>query len=193
MPLIVIYEKIPSNQLYLRGLPVIDYDNYRLNVGILIFNDRGQVLWAKRNGQRYWQFPQGGIDSGETPEKAMFRELYEEVGLTRNDVKIVSVSRCWLRYKLPKHLVRWNTRPLCIGQKQKWFLLHLDCDESRVNLKHSASCEFDSWRWVSFWYPVRHIVSFKRGVYRHMMKEFCSVVTSSREINEDSITKTKAG
>lgn len=80
---------------------MIDGDGYRLNVGIVICNNHGQVFWAKRYGQHSWQFPQGGIDEGESPEQAMFRELYEEVGLTKKDVKIIATSRHWLRYKLP--------------------------------------------------------------------------------------------
>ena len=155
---------------------MIDGDGYRLNVGILICNNHGQVFWAKRFGQHSWQFPQGGIDEGETPETAMYRELYEEVGLTRKDVKLIATSRHWLRYKLPKRLIRWDSKPLCIGQKQKWFLLHLTCNESAVNMQAVGKPEFDDWSWVSYWYPVRQVVSFKREVYRRMMKEFAPLV-----------------
>ncbi|EOV4223319.1 RNA pyrophosphohydrolase [Vibrio parahaemolyticus] len=160
---------------------MIDGDGYRLNVGIVICNNHGQVFWAKRYGQHSWQFPQGGIDEGETPEQAMFRELYEEVGLTKKDVKIIATSRHWLRYKLPKRLVRWDSKPVCIGQKQKWFLLRLECDESRINMQRGKSPEFDGWRWVSYWYPVRQVVSFKRDVYRRAMKEFAFLAMPFRE------------
>lgn len=71
---------------------MIDGDGYRPNVGIVICNSHGQVFWARRYGQHSWQFPQGGIDEGETPEQAMYRELYEEVGLTKKDVRIVASS-----------------------------------------------------------------------------------------------------
>jgi putative (di)nucleoside polyphosphate hydrolase len=135
----------------------------------------GQVFWARRYGQHSWQFPQGGIDQGETAEQAMYRELYEEVGLREKDVNILAVSRNWLRYKLPKRLVRKGTDPVCIGQKQKWFLLSLSCNESDVNLASCGHPEFDDWRWVSFWYPVRNVVSFKRDVYRKALKEFAPV------------------
>eukprot|EP00764_Aduncisulcus_paluster_P011981 gnl/Carplike_NY0171/4928_a6718_205.p1 GENE.gnl/Carplike_NY0171/4928_a6718_205~~gnl/Carplike_NY0171/4928_a6718_205.p1 ORF type:complete len:126 (-),score=8.04 gnl/Carplike_NY0171/4928_a6718_205:193-570(-) len=111
----------------------------------------------------------------------MFRELYEEVGLTKKDVKIIATSRHWLRYKLPKRLVRWDSKPVCIGQKQKWFLLRLECDESRINMQRGKSPEFDGWRWVSYWYPVRQVVSFKRDVYRRAMKEFASLAMPFRE------------
>ena len=80
---------------------MIDDDGYRPNVGIVICNRDGQVVWARRYGQHSWQFPQGGINAGETPEQAMYRELYEEVGLSRKDVRILSSTRNWLRYKLP--------------------------------------------------------------------------------------------
>ena len=96
---------------------MIDDDGYRPNVGIVICNRQGQVLWARRYGQHSWQFPQGGINPGESPEQAMYRELFEEVGLSRKDVKILASTRNWLRYKLPKRLVRWDTKPVCIGQK----------------------------------------------------------------------------
>ena len=106
----------------------------------------------------------------------MYRELYEEVGLNKKDVKILAVTRNWFRYKLPKRLVRWDTKPVCIGQKQKWFLLELQANESDINMQRSPTPEFDGWRWVSYWYPVRQVVSFKRDVYRRVMKEFVPTV-----------------
>ncbi|MXP49671.1 RNA pyrophosphohydrolase [Pantoea sp. Eser] len=160
---------------------MIDDDGYRPNVGIVICNRQGQVLWARRFGQHSWQFPQGGIDPGETAEQAMYRELFEEVGLHRKDVRILASTRNWLRYKLPKRLVRWDTKPVCIGQKQKWFLLQLMSNDAGINVQHSSTPEFDGWRWVSLWYPVRQVVSFKRDVYRRVMKEFAGVVMSMQE------------
>ena len=151
---------------------MIDFDGYRPNVGIVICNRKGQVLWAKRYGQNSWQFPQGGINEGETPEQAMYRELFEEVGLQKKDVKILYASKQWLRYKLPKRLLRHDSKPVCIGQKQRWFLLQLLCNEKEIDMGRTQSPEFDGWRWVSFWYSVRQVVSFKRDVYRRAMKEF---------------------
>ncbi len=90
-------------------------------------------------------------------------------------------TRNWLRYKLPKRLVRWDTKPVCIGQKQKWFLLQLMCNESDINMQSSGTPEFDGWRWVSYWYPVRQVVSFKRDVYRRVMKEFINPVILLQE------------
>lgn len=155
---------------------MVDFDGYRPNVGIVICNKKGQVLWAKRFGQNSWQFPQGGIKENETPEQAMYRELYEEVGLTPQQVKILYVSRYWLRYKLPKRLLRYDSKPMCIGQKQRWFLLQLVGDETKINMHTMPNPEFDGWRWVSFWYPVRQVVSFKKEVYRRAMREFSQVL-----------------
>jgi putative (di)nucleoside polyphosphate hydrolase len=175
---------------------VIDDDGYRPNVGIVICDKQGQVLWARRYGQHSWQFPQGGINSGETAEQAMYRELFEEVGLGRKDVRILASTRNWLRYKLPKRLVRWDTKPVCIGQKQKWFLLQLVCNDADINMQRSSTPEFDGWRWVSFWYPVRQVVSFKRDVYRRVMKEFSMTVMPMQEtsmLRTSSVYRRKRG
>lgn len=158
---------------------MIDFDGYRPNVGIVICNKQGQVLWAKRFGQNSWQFPQGGINENENIEAAMYRELFEEVGLSKQDVRLLWASKYWLKYKLPKRLVRTESnpnQPVCIGQKQRWFLLQLTAPESKINLNTMKAPEFDGWRWVSFWYPVRQVVSFKRDVYRKVMKEFAQVL-----------------
>ena len=154
---------------------MIDSNGFRPNVGIIICNKLGQLLWAKRIKQDAWQFPQGGIKEAETTEEALFRELSEEVGLCKDDVRILSQTSEWLKYRLPKPYIRQRKGRTCIGQKQKWFLLRLDCDESNIDMQRGKSPEFDGWRWVSYWYPVRQVVSFKRDVYRRAMKEFASV------------------
>ena len=150
---------------------MIDLDGFRPNVGIILTNAAGQVLWARRIHQNAWQFPQGGIRDFETPEQALYRELHEEIGLAPDDVKVLACTRGWLRYRLPSRLVRFNSQPLCIGQKQKWFLLRLLSDERCVRVDLSGKPEFDSWRWVSYWYPLGQVVSFKREVYRRALKE----------------------
>ncbi|WP_210397145.1 RNA pyrophosphohydrolase [Motiliproteus sediminis] len=150
---------------------MIDSDGFRPNVGIILSNARGQVLWARRVGQDAWQFPQGGINGSESPEQAMYRELKEEVGLEPHDVEIISCTRGWLRYRLPKRMIRYHSKPLCIGQKQKWFLLRLVGSEERVRFDQSGKPEFDGWRWVSYWYPLGQVISFKREVYRSALKE----------------------
>lgn len=150
---------------------MIDEDGFRPNVGIIVANDAGQVLWARRYGHDAWQFPQGGISEGETPEDAMYRELWEEVGLERTDVTLLAQTRGWLRYRLPRRYIRNDKPPICIGQKQKWFLLKLVSDDSRVRLDSQKPAEFDHWRWTSYWYPLDQVVSFKREVYRKALKE----------------------
>lgn len=171
---------------------MIDFDGYRPNVGIVICNKQGQVLWAKRFGQNSWQFPQGGINEGENIENAMYRELYEEVGLSKKDVRLLWASKYWLKYKLPKRLIRNDTpagQPVCIGQKQRWFLLQLVAKESEIKLNATKNPEFDGWRWVSFWYPVRQVVSFKRDVYRKVMKEFAQVLMNESKRSEFEKTR----
>lgn len=150
---------------------MIDSDGFRPNVGIIIFNDEGQLLWAKRLGQDAWQFPQGGVQRNETPQQAVLRELNEEVGLDPDDVEIVANTEQWLRYRLPTHLIRQNSYPVCIGQKQKWYLLRLLSDPRKVRLDQAEKPEFDHWRWVSYWYPLNQVVAFKRDVYRKALEE----------------------
>jgi putative (di)nucleoside polyphosphate hydrolase len=150
---------------------VIDSDGFRSNVGIVISNRQGQLLWAKRIGQSAWQFPQGGIKASESLEAALFRELDEEVGLTEADVKILHQTEDWLHYRLPQNFIRQHSDPLCIGQKQKWFLLSLESDDSRVKLGKADRPEFDDWRWVDFWYPVDQVIEFKRDVYRKALQQ----------------------
>lgn len=150
---------------------VIDSEGFRSNVGIVICNRKGQLLWAKRIGQSAWQFPQGGIREKESLEDAMYRELQEEVGLAADDVILLHQTAEWLHYRLPQNFIRRRGDPLCIGQKQKWFLLALECEDSRIELCRSGTPEFDDWRWVSYWYPVNQVIEFKRDVYRKALKE----------------------
>lgn len=150
---------------------VIDEEGFRANVGIILANEKGQVLWARRVGQDAWQFPQGGIAADETPEDALYRELHEEVGLQPHDVRIIGCTKGWLKYRLPKRFLRYRSKPLCIGQKQKWFLLMLTGNEEQVSFEYGNPPEFDDWRWVSYWYPLDKVVSFKRDVYRKALKE----------------------
>ena len=150
---------------------MIDSEGFRANVGIVISNQKGQLLWAKRHGQNAWQFPQGGVDKGETPEQTMYRELYEEGGLRREDVKLLKQTHEWLYYRLPTRYLRQGTKPLCIGQKQKWFLLQLVGDEKLIRFDRGTRPEFDHWRWVSYWYPIRSVIDFKCDVYRSALSE----------------------
>jgi putative (di)nucleoside polyphosphate hydrolase len=159
---------------------VIDQDGFRQGIGIILVNSNRQLFLAKRIGKDAWQFPQGGMQGDETPEQAMFRELKEEIGLLPEDVKVLATTRRWLRYRLPKRLVRHYSQPLCVGQKQKWFLLRLINNEASFDLAVTESPEFDSWAWVSYWYPLSQVVAFKRRVYNLAMKEFARIVLSKR-------------
>ena len=94
---------------------MIDDDGYRPNVGIIVANEQGQVLWAKRIGQEAWQFPQGGIRSAESPEEALYRELKEEIGLDPGHVEVLASTRGWLKYRLPKRMLRDNASSF-VGQ-----------------------------------------------------------------------------
>lgn len=149
---------------------MIDSEGYRPNVGMIVANERGQVLWARRIGQQAWQFPQGGIQGRESPEEALYRELKEEIGLSPAQVEIIGCTRGWLRYRLPRRLLR-QKRGSFVGQKQKWFLLKMLADDKAVSFDHSSTPEFDYWQWVSYWYPLGQVVQFKKDVYRRAMKE----------------------
>ena len=150
----------------------LDPHGFRPNVGIVISNDVGNVFWARRvGGDNAWQFPQGGMQPNEMPEDALYRELFEEVGLTPASVKILAVTSRWLRYRLPKRLRRYNSSSRFRGQKQKWYLLKLVGDENDISMNCSDKPEFDAWRWVSYWYPLTEIVGFKQEVYRRALRE----------------------
>ncbi len=129
------------------------------------------MFWGRRIGQNAWQFPQGGIKRNESAEEALFRELHEEVGLLPEHVQLIGATSGWLRYHLPRHLVRRHQRPVCVGQKQQWFLLRLTGGDGVVRLDVSETPEFDDWRWVDYWRPARDVVFFKRHVYRKALHE----------------------
>ncbi len=171
---------------------MIDKAGYRYGVGIILVNDNRQVFFAKRIGMLAWQFPQGGMAEEETPEQTMYRELKEEIGLNPEDVEILACSRRWLRYRLPSRLVRHYSKPLCVGQKQKWFLLRLVNPQAEIDLHVDKDPEFDSWAWVSYWFPLRQVVTFKRRVYVMALKEFAKIVLSKR-FKRQGITPTDNG
>lgn len=151
---------------------MIDSEGYRANVGIVIASGNGDVLWTKRVQQGdSWQFPQGGVDRNESPEEAVYRELYEEVGLQSYQVEMISQTKNWLRYQIPDHLIRKRQKPRCIGQKQRWFLMRLDASTDEIRFDCAEKPEFTEWRWVSYWYPVTNVVDFKQDVYRRALKE----------------------
>jgi putative (di)nucleoside polyphosphate hydrolase len=153
------------------GLIMLDREGFRPNVGIVLLNQRNQVFWGKRIRTHSWQFPQGGIKYGETPEQAMYRELHEEVGLVPEHVRIVARTRDWLRYEVPDHFIRRDARGHYRGQKQIWFLLQLVGRDSDMNLRATDHPEFDAWRWNEYWVPLELVIEFKRDVYQMALTE----------------------
>ena len=150
---------------------MLDREGFRPNVGIVLLNQRNQVFWGKRLRTHSWQFPQGGIKHGETPEQAMYRELHEEVGLTNEHVRILARTRDWLRYEVPDRFIRREARGHYRGQKQIWFLLQLTGRDSDMNLRATSHPEFDAWRWNEYWIPLDVVIDFKREVYQHALTE----------------------
>lgn len=171
---------------------VIDSEGYRLNVGIILCNAEGRLFWAKRIGQAAWQFPQGGIRRNESPQQAMFRELAEEVGLRPEHVQVLGATRGWLRYRLPRHLIREKCQRACIGQKQIWFLLRMRCADEAVHLDHSERPEFDHWQWVDYWYPLRAVVPFKRQVYYRALHELAPLLSRSNASSSSTLVAQNA-
>ena len=169
--------------------PIFANDGYRPNVGIIICNRDGQVFWARRINQDGWQFPQGGVSRNESLIDAMYRELQEETGLRREQVRLVAHTKQWLHYDLPHKFLRnqrrrtTKTRRKRVGfkgQKQVWFLLELIEDDSAVNLAAGLETpEFDSWRWVDMSHAVDNIVEFKKSVYQKVWSEFGQHLPSS--------------
>jgi len=157
---------------------MIDRDGYRPNVAIVLVNARNQVFWGKRVKEHAWQFPQGGIKVGETPEQAMYRELNEETGLEPQHVRILGRTRDWLHYNVPNHWVKREWRGTYKGQKQIWFLLRLVGRDTDISLRASTHPEFDAWRWHDYWVPLESVIDFKREVYRlglEQLSEFLEV------------------
>ena len=160
---------------------MLDREGFRPNVGIVLLNHRNEVFWGKRLRTHSWQFPQGGIKYGETPEQAMYRELHEEVGLFPDHVRIIARTRDWLRYEVPDRFIRRESRGHYKGQKQIWFLLQLTGRDSDMNLRATSHPEFDAWRWHEYWIPLDVVIDFKRDVYQTALTELSKFLPNSRQ------------
>lgn len=101
----------------------------------------------------------------------MYRELREEVGLEPGDVSLIGETSDWLRYRLPERFVRRENNPVCIGQKQRWFLLQLEANAEQLCFDTTDEPEFDRCRWVDYWRPVKEVIYFKRHVYVRALNE----------------------
>ena len=165
------------------GLIMLDREGFRPNVGIVLLNQRNQVFWGKRLRTHSWQFPQGGINYGETPEQAMFRELHEEVGLSPEHVRVLARTRDWLRYEVPDHFIRRDARGHYRGQKQIWFLLQLMGSDNDMNLRATDHPEFDAWRWHEYWIPLDVVIEFKREVYQLALTELARFLPRNNHHN----------
>lgn len=159
---------------------MLDREGFRPNVGIILINARNEVFWGKRIGEHSWQFPQGGIKYGETPEQAMYRELHEEVGLLPEHVRIVGRTRDWLRYEVPDKFIRREIRGHYKGQKQIWFLLRMVCRDCDIQLRATDHPEFDAWRWSQYWVPLDAVIEFKRDVYQMALTELSRFLNRGR-------------
>lgn len=144
---------------------------YRRGVGIMLLNRDGKVFVGRRIDQEEeaWQMPQGGIDRGETPRDAAFRELREETGTDK--AEIVAESKDWLTYDLPGALRGRLWRGRYVGQKQKWFAMRFQGRDGDIDLA-THHPEFSAWRWVGHDQLVTLIVPFKRALYGDVLAEF---------------------
>jgi putative (di)nucleoside polyphosphate hydrolase len=168
---------------------MLDREGYRPNVGIVLLNARNEVFWGKRIGQHSWQFPQGGIQHGESPEQAMYRELHEEVGLFPHHVEILGRTRDWIRYDVPEEFLRRqvinrNQRVSYKGQKQIWYLLRMLGQDHEIQLKATSHPEFDAWRWHPYWIELETVIDFKREVYQLALSELARFIATSNAMHQ---------
>ena len=146
-------------------------EGYRPNVAMVVLNSKNKVLICRRTNTKTWQFPQGGVDNNENLEKAMYRELLEEVGLRKDDVQYIGESDDTIIYDIPKTIRSKVLGGKFKGQEQKWFLLRIKNDDHEIRLDYEAFPEFDTFEWVSFWQPIDRIVDFKKEAYRKALSE----------------------
>jgi len=148
---------------------------YRPCVGALLLNPKGEVFVGQRidTTMEAWQMPQGGIDPGEHPRDAVFRELKEEIGTDK--AEIIAETEDWLTYDLPPELVGKVWRGRFRGQKQKWFVLRFLGTDDDINL-NTPHPEFRAWKWMPFEQLPEVIVPFKRGIYEELVRRFARLI-----------------
>lgn len=149
---------------------------YRPCVGVVLIDARGLVFAGQRidsppGAAPAWQMPQGGIDEGEKPREAAYRELWEETGIPRDKVEFVAKTHGWVTYDLPPELLGKVWGGKYRGQKQKWFLFRFLGQDSDIQIATSHP-EFSSWRWITADEMVESIVPFKRAVYEEVVRSF---------------------
>jgi putative (di)nucleoside polyphosphate hydrolase len=149
-------------------------DGYRLGVGIMLLNSRGNIFVGQRTdvNEEAWQMPQGGIEEGETPREAALRELREELGTSK--AEIIAETKTWFRYELPADLLEGSRHGQWRGQQQKWFLMLFRGQESDINVATEAP-EFSQWQWVTTDRLIELIVPFKRQLYLRVLQEFADL------------------
>jgi len=162
----------------------MEFGNYRPCVGIMLLNKEGKVFIGRRRAKKpqlvnavrsdhEWQMPQGGIDAGEEPYHAALRELAEETNVT--SASFLAEAPEWLSYDLPTEFAKKSWRGRFQGQRQKWFAMRFEGDESEINIDTPAGGqkpEFDAWRWEDMPRLTDLIVPFKRGVYEQVVERF---------------------
>ena len=163
---------------------MLDDKGYRYNVGIIIINQNKKVFWAKRTCEEAWQFPQGGIKKGESPDNAMLRELYEETGLKPNHIQLIGKTNNWLYYDVPNYLIKNNWKGKYKGQRQIWFLLNFVGNEEDIILNRKENPEFDAWRWLDYHEAPSLVINFKKKIYCNALTELSNYIFFGEELEE---------
>ncbi|MCP4475189.1 MAG: RNA pyrophosphohydrolase [Gammaproteobacteria bacterium] len=157
--------------------------DYRAGVGAIVVNRQRKLLLAKRSDSTGgWQFPQGGLLSGESAEQALYRELYEELGLKPGKIMRLAETKEWLSYRFPPGITRRYVRNRSyIGQKQRWFLVKMLTSNRDIKLNVTDSPEFSAFRWVDYWQPLEEVVEFKYELYHQVLEQFAPFLLTRKE------------